>query len=998
MKISNYLFIAMLLLASSFAWSQTRTIKGKITDAATNEPVAGVTVLEKGTQNGVTADSAGHYSITVKSQPVSLVFSLLGYEKREIKITRDSVLNVLMTMSMKSINEVVVVAYGEATRKDLTSAVTTVDAKQIENIPMVSIDQVLQGQVAGLQVSTYSGQPGGEVQVRLRGVGSITAGSQPLYVVDGIPINSGNISSGITWTSNSLAGINANDIENVTVLKDAAATAIYGSRGANGVIVITTKKGKAGKTKIRFDSEYGFNKIILNDKTRPLNSDEYYELTHEGLINAGYTESAAQTRLKQLGSQRGANTNWLDEVTRTSQQMMYNLSASGGTDQTQFYVSGGYFKQEGTTLGSGFERATGSLSLNQKASQKLNFQTNISIGATNQHTPFQSGYFRAPIIAGYFLTPWQRPYDANGAINLSTTEFTDIYNPLAIDSLDQNYLRNLKIIGALGFDYEIIKGLKFITKASLDYNNTNEFIYANPFYGDGVGFGGWADQSNTGVFNWVWTNLFDYHKDFTKQKLIFNIKAGVEAQKSKLNRVYAEGMQFPPTSSINVLSAAADPSYVSSSISDYAFFSNLSEASLTWQSKYTLTGTYRRDGSSRFGINNRYGNFYSIGSSWQLDQEAFMKNVKVLSTLRLRTSYGQIGNADIGNYTWQPLYAYGSNYLGEVGSAPDQPGNYNLTWEKNNPFNIGVDAGILNDRITFIVDLYHRKTTDMLLNVPISKTTGFSTTLVNVGEMVNKGIEFTVGADAIRSKNWYWHIDFNIAHNQNEITKLYAGQQIVILPYIYEEGSSYHSFYTRHWAGVDPQTGAGMWYTDSTLTETTKNINEVKRSKAGCAEPKVFGGLVSQLSYKQFSLSMQFYYVFGNQIYDGWGFYLQSDGAYYQYNQTLTAMDRWQHPGDITDVPKYVYGNNTSSNYGSTRFLYDGDYIRLRDITFTYTLSDKITSRLKLGSFRVYVKGTNMYTWIKDKRVSFDPDLIDGVSDLNLPNTKTFVGGLSVEF
>lgn len=997
-NLKGNLFFLLLLLTTQ-VWSQSRTITGTITDASNKQTLPGVSVVEKGTTLGTTTDADGKYSLKLDSnQHPTLVFSFIGYDKKEVKVSSDKIINVQLSVNKKMMNEVMVVAYGETTRNELTSSVTKVDAKKLENIPIVSVDQILQGQVAGLQVSSYSGQPGGEVSVKLRGVGSITAGSQPLYVVDGIPINTGALGTGLTWTSNSLAGINANDIENVTVLKDASATAIYGSRGANGVIVITTKKGKAGKTQIHFDANYGQNNIILNEKARPLNADEYLELTHEGLINAGYTEANAQKQLKSFGAYNGVNTDWLREVTRTSAQQSYNLSFNGGNETTQFYLSGGYFDQVGTTIGSGFKRVSGSLSLNQKATERLNLQTNIVLSSSKQKTPFQSGYFRSPIISAYFLNPWQNPYDSAGNFNTDPNEFTDIYNPLAINSMDENYFNNLKVIASVGADYRIIEGLKFTTKISVDYNNTDEFLYANPFYGDGESTEGWAQQSNTNLKNWVWTNFLDYHKDFTKSNLSFNIKGGYESQLSKQQSLTAYGEGFPPTTSIQVLSAAANPRYISSSGSDYSFASLFSNGSLTYNQKYTISGSFRRDGSSRFGSSKRYGNFYSVGASWSLDHEEFIKNIDWLSTLRMRTSYGSIGNGDIGNYTWRPLYNYGSNYNGDLGSNPSNPGNYNLTWERNNPFNIGIDAGFFKDRLNVVIDFYTRKTTDLLLNVPVSQTTGFSSTLQNIGEMTNKGLEFTVNATAVQTKDINWHIDFNIATNHNEISKLYKHQDVLSLPYIYREGEAYHSFYTRLYAGVNPQTGQAMWYTDSSQSETTTDLSKVKRKIVGSSEPKFFGGLTNTVGYKGFSLSFQINFVFVCKVYDGWGFYTQSDGAYIQYNQTLVAMDRWQHPGDITDVPKYQAGNSTSSNYGSTRYIYDGDYVRLRDITFAYDLSPKVLSKMKMSSVKFYIKGTNMYTWVKDKRISFDPDLANGISDLNLPNIKTLVGGISIGF
>lgn len=978
--------------------AQSKTITGKITDAETKEALENVVIREKDGKNATKSKADGTFRLNVEAGVKSLLVSYVGYEKKEIVIGNATELNIAMNASSQLLKDVVVVAYGETSQKQVTGSIAKVSAKQLENIPMPSLDLLLQGSVPGLQVSSYSGQPGGQADVRIRGIGSITAGSNPLYVVDGIPINTGTLGDGLTWTSNSLAGINPNDIESISVLKDAAATAIYGSRGGNGVIIITTKKGKAGKTKFRFDTDYGFNKLAFNKLAKPLNASQYRALTYEGLINAGYTDSAAQDQLNSIGANDGHDTRWLDEVTQTGAQNSYNLSISGGDERTQFFLSGGYFKQQGTTIQSGFNRYSGSFKLQHRVNDRLKLNTNLLLSSSGQKTPYQSAYFRSPITAAYFMLPFASPYDSTGEVNMDNDVFFMIFNPVAIAKLDNNYLKNTKVIGGLGGDYTIMKGLVFSSKLNLDLNLTKEMLYMNPFYGDADFVSGSMSMANTSVRNMVWTNILGYHRDLLNNKASLDIKAGHEAQESEREALYAYGQGFPLNTSIQVLSAAANPQAVSSSISQYAFESYFSNVSFSLHSKYLLSASFRRDGSSRFGSKTRFGNFYSIGGSWILSEEDFLKNNRYINVLRLRGSYGQNGNANIDNYVNRPTYGFGANYNGSVGIAPNTPGNDRLTWEKNNPLDIGLDATLLNNRLNVTIDWYHRKTSDLLLNVPVSQTSGFTEQLSNIGAMVNKGLELTLDGMVMKSRNFNWNANFNIAFNKNKITALYKDQEFQQEVFMYRVGESVQSFYLPIWAGVDPQNGDALWYTDSTKTAKTNDYTKAKRAIAGNTQPKFFGALTNNLTYKNISLSFQFNYVYGNHIYRYWSGYFVSDGANPLVNQSTESLDRWQKPGDVTNTPKYVYDNTSRSNNRSTRYLFDGTYVRLRNISLSYSVPSRYLKRHKVNNLGLYVRATNLFTWAKDKRITFDPDVSDGTTDMNLPNMKSLVMGINLEF
>lgn len=1004
--IGNSGMLCLLLLLPVLLSAQTRTISGTVSDQTPGKPLPGVNVMIKNTQTGTVTDIDGRFSLQARDAD-TLMFNFIGYQSQIFRVSETTDWNIVLQLDAKMLNEVVVMAYGESSQRNQSGSVVKVDAKKLQEIPMASVDQILQGQVAGLQVNTYSGQPGGEMNIHLRGVGSITAGSTPLFVVDGIPINSGLVGFGyaVTWTSNGLAGINPNDIASVTVLKDAAATAIYGSRAANGVIIITTKKGKAGKTKFQFNADMGVNTLAFNSNVRPMNAEEFIDLSIIGMNNAGFSETKQENILEDLNAFSGVNTNWLDEVTQNGLQNSYNFSAQGGDEKTTFYTSFGYFNQEGNTIDSKFKRLSGSLNVEHKATERLKFKTNILLSRSDQNTPYGSGFFRAPIISGYLLLPTFSPYDTTGEFNMNNNQLAT-WNPLAIAAMDTNYYNNKKVIGGFGADYEILNNLVLSTQLSLDQNYTDEFQYANPFYGDGVALDGWATSAYTDISNWVWTNLIRYHADLLQKSLSMDLTLGHEAQQSEQRTLYAFGQSLPPSLDIQVLSAAATPGEVFSNIYQYTFESYFSNAQFMYNNKYLLSFSVRRDGSSRFGANNRYGMFYSVGGSWNIDQESFFPTGGVLSALRLRSSFGVSGNSDIGNYVAQANYLYTSSYNGAPSSAPVTTGNTNLTWEKNTPFNIGIDAGFLQDRYTLKVDYYTRTTSDLLLNVPVSQTSGFSTQLQNIGAMLNRGLEIEVGANILKTRNFDWNMQANFSTNKNTITELYNDQQFIAgynsvytaALYLYREGESYGTFYMPLYAGVDTENGDALWYTDSTQTETTNDIALAKNAIAGNAQPKFFGGFTNTLNWKGITLSTQFNYVFGNQIYDIWGGFFQSDGANPQYNQYNTLLDCWQEPGDETDVPKYVYYNKSGSNSGSTRYLYDGDYIRLRDITLSYNFPTTLAEKMRMSNLRVYVRATNMFTWVKDKDLPFDPDVSYGYGDLNLPNMKSMIGGITIGF
>jgi len=993
------------LLIGIHAIAQTRTISGRVTDEK-GSGLANASVVVKGTNIGTTTSPNGSFTLDVPSKATAIVVSYVGLADKEINLTTTDNYNVTLTASTNNnLDEVVVVGYGTQRRGNVTASVGTVRAPDIENRPYTSVDQELQGKVAGLQAPVSSGQPGAFQAIRIRGIGSATAGADPLFVIDGIIVNSGDL-TGLTTTANALAGINPNDIESVSVLKDAQATSIYGSRGANGVIIITTKKGRPGKTKFRADVEAGVNKMAdLPPNARFLNADEYLMLLKEGVVNAGGTQADVDFWAQYFGEGTGVNTNWLDAITRTGQQQTYNLSASGGDAKNQFYVSGGYFNQQATVIASDFKRYSFRTNYKHIANDKLNFTVNLTGSNAIQTTPNNGGAFSNPVGALPFLRPTQNPYNADGSLNISTdpndpTAFNSgNYNPLYIAQFDKYNTNTTLVQGSVGAEYSILKNLRFSTRLGIDYNLIEEVNFWNQFHGDGVGYGGLSQTNNSRFFNWISTNQFDYNTGFGNEgKLKLDAKLGYEAQKNKGYFVYSAGQGFPPTNELWYSVNSATPVGASSSGSDYSFAGIYSSANLSYDGRYVLSGSFRRDGSSRFSQNNLYGNFWSVGAAWNVNRENFFNNVAFVSGLKLRGSYGTSGNAAIGNYQWRPTVHYGTSYGGQPGGIFDVVGNLNLTWETTRQADIGLDASFFKDRLSIIADVYRRISDRLLFGNPLSATTGFTTFINNIGKIENKGFEITLAGTPIRTRDFSWNLNFNLSHNKNKVVKLPDGNDIPSDPFRLSEGHDFRAYYVREWAGVDPANGDPLWYIDGSHSQTTNDYSSAERQFFGSASPKYYGGLTSTFTYKGIDLQTDFVYNYGNLITDSWVTYA-IDGAYPDLNKYALNLQRWQKPGDITNVPRYEFGSTNSSNDFSSRFLYKGDFIRLRNLTLGYNLGSTITNKLGISGLRIYVRGTNLWTKTYDKNLTVDPEQgVNSASNLNVFYTKSLTGGINLSF
>lgn len=1021
MKKKLLLFLVLSIISLNSIFAQGRKITGRVTGADDGQPLPGVSVKIQGSDRGTQTDADGKFSIA-GANGEKLVFTFIGYTTQIRVIDGSANYSIKLISDTRVLTEVVVTdGYVTQAKKAYTGSATSVNGRENENKPYTTPLQALQGEVAGLNISSNSGQPGANMQVRIRGIGSIAADSNPLYVVDGMLINSGDLSR-LTTTTNVLAGINQNDIESITVLKDASATAIYGSRGSNGVIVITTKKGKSGKTQIRFDTEIGStSNLSIPDAGKPATADQYRTLFLEGLNNYNQIPANAKTQfdIPQTTTSYGLNgrsNDWYDLVTKNGAQQQYNVSLNGGNEVTRIFASSGYFKQEATTIGSNLKRITGLLNIDHTINKRFSVGIGLNFSNVNQNTPANGGGFVNPILSAYFLRPFQLAYNDDGSLNSSrigNTNFPSVYNPLYMAQNDKRSSSQTRVLGNVNLKWNIWDQLKYTSYVSVDYNVLEERQYNNPIMGDGRTSGGRGYDYYTRYFNWLTRNQLSYRWDVPNiTDFYVDVTAGYEAQKSSAYLISTNTNLFPATQPLLTNSInGSTPILGNANTSNYTYDAIFAIASINYKNRYVLSGSFRRDGSSRFGSNNVYGSFPSVGASWNIDQESFFGVQKIFSSAKLRVSYGLTGNsAGLSNYGWRPSAGYGINYAGAPGQNFNNIGNVNLGWEKAKQLDIGVDFGFFNDRLAFTVDYYSKNIDKLILQNPTSLTTGFSAITENIGAMTNKGFEFAVKGVPVKLKDFTWSTSFNLSLNRNKVTNLINHAPFINGNFQVQEGKPFYTWYARQYAGVDPANGDALWYTDATKTATTNDYSKAQRVAAKQADPKAFGGFNNTFSYKGITLSADFYYNYGNYIQDGWAQYL-NDGTQYTFNKYASNMNRWTTPGQKTDVPKYVAGgvNNGQSASFSDRFLYKGDYIRLKNLTIGYDFKDlAFLKKLGISKLYLYGRGTNLWTKTYDKRLPFDPEvgalvnnsatnqILYGVSNLEVPQVKTYTIGLNV--
>ena len=1013
------MLFTLALVTNMLVIGQTVQVTGTVTSADDGLAVPGVTVTVKGTTIGAITDLSGAYSLNVPTTATTLVFSYVGMKRTEVEIGGRTVVNVVMESELLAMGEVIVMGYAVRGKNEITGSTVQVSGETIKNIPVVTVDQALQGKVAGVTISSTSGTPGSTQDIRIRGVGSITGSNDPLIIIDGVPVINNNFTGSTAVSSlSALAAINSNDIESLTVLKDASATAAYGARGSNGVIVITTKKGKQGKTSFDFSASTGFQNNAVKGRT-PLTGDQRKELLLEAIFNTygaanGFTEDQAYNYMVtnnldggRLQNWDGVDANWAGAVTNKNAPVTnISLSATGGDNTSSFYASLGYNKTEATVITSDLKRITGTLNYSRNFSDKVKFSVNTNVSNTFQNAYLeQSAYFANPNLTKYFMSPWVGPYNADGTTR--TTGLGSLFNPvwLAAHDITTNDLTRALVNSYV--EWEIIKNLKYKTYMGLDYNLANYKDYRNRIHGDSRDEKGTSSASVGRNFNYVFQNSLDYSISFSDHNIA--VKALIEYQKNKYNYLSGYGENFPTDGLTNISSAGANFD-ADSYYNDWSNLSYLGMLNYNYKARYIADFTFRREGSSLFAPDLRFGNFWSAGVAWNASEESFLKNIKFISNLRLRASYGLSGSNGVGLNQYQALLAYNADYANQGAVYPSTYGNNSLTWEKNHTLDVGTDFGFLNDMITGSFAYFYKKTYDLLQSVPITRTSGHSSITQNIGTVVNQGFEGDLTVAILRKNDLKWNVSANIATVKNEVITLAkdgAGKDIEITTGQRKVtvGQPIYAWYTRKWAGVDPNTGLPQWYLNSKDGATTTNYYDPALTldfQGGSALPLFSGGFGTHVDFKGIFFDANFFYAGGNKVFEDWSFYTFHAGTYTTllYQGVDVLMNRWQQPGDVTDVPIMVF-SSTANNASrpSTRFLYDGDYIRLKDIVLGYSLPAAWERKIKFNDISVYARGTNILTWVKDDRLKYDPEVrADGYTRLTTPPVKSIVFGLNLKF
>jgi TonB-linked SusC/RagA family outer membrane protein len=1048
MKRKLMLLLTCLFIGIGLVTAQNQKITGVVLSEDDGQPVVGASILVKGTTMGTVTDLDGKFALSVPSSAKTLVISYIGMQTHEVGIK--SYLKVTLKSNAQVTDEVVVVAYGTAKKASLTGALSSVKSSDLDKVPVTSFEKALQGLSSGLQVSSVSGQPGSVTQVRLRGIGSMSASSSPLYVIDGVAIESKNLSKVANeddygTSANPLSSLNPNDIESVTILKDASAASLYGSRAANGVILITTKQGTKGKSKVSFKAQASFSKLP-SDGYDLMSASDHYSLYYGGFysqnIAKGMTEIAASNAANTStigvygrnpynvsnpidakghlvsGAKLMIDTDWMDELFRTGKSQEYDLGINGGNDNTKYFLSLGYLTQDGTAISSGFERYSGRANVSSQIRPWFSAGINSTFSLSKQNTPVANGGGASPLTNAMYVpntvpvynldANFDKQYDANGKVlynfknpvfkDMNAVSFaqTDIYNTNTYRALVNPYV-----------EFNIAR-VHWKNSLSYDYINLDETRWYNAEHGNGAAAKG--RLSKYGIWNLTaaFTSTLNYNFTFNNDHN-FSAMAGYEATKNEYKMTSAMGTNFPAGGLIE-LNVAATPQEVGSKRDIESMVSYFGRMNYDYLNKYFASFSIRSDGSSRFAPGHQYGTFWSAGLNWRINEEFFLKDVKWVNDLKLRASYGTSGNKSSDYlYGYQGLYGSGNNYNGQVGITHNQLPNSDLSWEKANNFNVGVDFSFFNC-LNGSVEYYLKKSSALLLEKPLAGSTGLDKIISNLGGMKNSGIEFELHSTNLQLKNFTWNTDFNISYNKNKITS-YPQKEEVVDTKIRTVGYSLYEFYMQEWAGIDKATGAPLWYKDvkdannnpTGARETTSDYSKAGRYKCGSSLADVFGGLNNTLSYKGVDLSFMFTYRFGGKIYDGYEAYLLSDGNKAGYQAIKEQADYWTPTNTSSKNPKFQPNNTSGSNKTSSRYLHDADFIKMKNISLGYKLPTNWIKKVQLENVRVFGSLENVFTFNLDKNFKgYDVELggVTGVLDGGgtIPLARTVLFGVNISF
>ena len=999
-------------------WAQ-RSISGVVTDAATGDPLIGATVAVKNTNAGTVTAADGTFTLSVPGDDAVVRISYTGYAEQSITIGAQARLDVAMELGTL-IDEVVVVGYGRQIRSTLTGNIAKVDGDQLRAMPVVALEQALQGQAAGVYIETANGKVGAASRVRVRGVGSINAGTEPLYVIDGIPIakEQENTAGG---PLNPLADLNFNDIASIEVLKDASAKAIYGSRGSNGVIIITTKTGRAGQSRIELDLQAGTSEPT--GRREFLRASEFIDLFTEAANNSDDIEGVAYDDpnswtdfvMRRFTRYSGRNDSWMERVDRTDWQEEAlrqgsvgnsTLAFSGGHDKVRYYASGNYGFTKGILVSNDLEKYGGRLNLDFDATSRLKIGVNFSLSRTLTTQVSDDNAFSTPmqLVAMAPITPTR-----DEAGQLYDRPVTTYYNGLIdVEDAGRRVFSTRTLTNTFG-EYRFNPALVLRVEGAANLLNVRDNAYYGRRTDEGNDSNGaaFAASSNTTAFN---TNaVLSWNREFSNHDLGIDLGSEFFSSENVYSYVFGEGF---PVDNLKTLSSAANITDADGTTTQYRFLSYFGRARYNFARRYLFNASARVDGSSRFGADNRYAFFPAASAGWVLSEEGFLKDNQTLSFLKFRASWGQSGNADIGNFPALGLFGAGSYNEGST-LQPSQIANPALTWEKSTETNFGLDFGLFKNRISGEIDYYVKNTTDLLLQVPVPATSGFTTQFQNIGELENRGWEFTLNSNNLVGR-FSWSTSVNLAINHNEVLSLASGQTLID-----DSGSRYANvvkvgapvgvFYGAEYAGVDPDNGDALWYindleVNADLKATTNDYNQAGFVELGSPLPTLIGGISNTLSYAGVTLDIRFQGQQGNKIHNSAGGFMSCNACWFD-NQTRDQLDRWQQPGDQTDVPEARLGYSNGDQSRSSRYITDGSYLRLKNVTLAY---DVPTSWLRWGGFktlRVYATGTNLLTFTKyegwDPEVTTDflaSNTVYGVDFYSAPQPRTIVGGIRFGF
>lgn len=986
MKNMYRLCLALLLMISQAAWSQTKEVTGKVTDSKDGTPLAGVTIKQKGGTANTVSQADGSFKIGVSASATTLIFSYVGYTDQEVALN-GSMLNVSLVTSNKALSEVVVVGYGTRIKREVTSSIARVTSKDFQNLPLPSFESALQGRAAGVFINQGSGKLGQGLNIRVRGISSISANQQPFVVIDGVPIVSQSLGSS-TENDNPLATLNPDDIESIEVLKDAASAAIYGARASNGVLLITTKSGKVGRTRVNVGYFTGWS--TPTKKQKFLNSTQYKELFGAAAVNEGWDPAEEFEFETGTTDWNGtANTDWTEAGFQKGKIQQYTVSLTGGDAKTKFLVSGSWNDQTGIILGNRLDRGNGRINLDHMLNSRIKFGVNLSMTKSRNYRVPSDNAFTNPIQLNA-LPPLHPMFDANGKYNKATL----YYNNLIDQNASSNVATTFRSINSAYGELIITPDLTFRSQVGLDFNNLQEEQFLGKETLDGAP-NGYSYNNQVTATIVTTTNTLSYRKAISDNSNL-DVLGGIEYQVGKTSGASVAGIGFPNDKFTKIASAAIIQSG-NSVESRFAFLSYFAKANYKFKDRYLLGASFRVDGSSRFGKDNRFGSFPALSAGWIMSEENFLKNSKVLSFLKLRGSVGRTGNAEIGNFSSLSLYS-ASAYADIAGIIASQIGTPDLRWEKTTQYDLGFDFGFFNNRLSGEIDYFSKKTNDLLLNVPLPSANGFTTITKNVGDMENKGWELVLNG-SILTGAFKWNASVNISTYENKVTKLVIpvppgtrtlGRLAV--------GQPFGQFYGKMYAGVDPDNGDALYYAaDKTKTNSYSGAVD---TILGNPNPDFYGGFNNRFSYKGFDLDVQCQFVKGGSIYNMAGFFQSVNGDYFD-NQTVDQMNYWKNPGDITDIPQpRLYAGNGAGK--SSRWVQDGSYFRVKSVNFGYNIPRKTLSRFKIDNARVYVAANNLVTLTKYK--GYDPEVNSGfVGTLNLghdfytpPQAKTISVGINL--